>query len=704
MSCFTLLISNFAELFKNVLMDYSENMRLRFIITTLLIFISCSIGFAASANYVDLGLSVKWATCNLGATKSSENGELYAWGETATKSNFTWSNYVYANGSSSTVMNIGNDIAGTQYDAATALWGEDWRMPTEEEFKELLEKCTFTVATVDGVKGGKFTGPSGNSIFLPYAGCIYDGSVVGKGSRALYWTSTLTSTSQKASAFYITSGKPFMSTGYRRSGFSIRPVCNIKSSETPETPKVSYVDLGLSVKWATCNLGATKSSENGELYAWGETATKSNFTWSNYVYANGSSSTVMNIGNDIAGTQYDAATALWGEDWRMPTEEEFKELLEKCTFTVATVDGVKGGKFTGPSGNSIFLPYAGCIYDGSVVGKGSRALYWTSTLTSTSQKASAFYITSGKPFMSTGYRRSGFSIRPVCDTKAPEAPENSEDPIINPNPEDSLWDSDAVDLGLSVKWASCNFRAEEETDLGELFAWGETDTKSDFTWSNYIYAEGSASSVMNIGSEISNTQYDPVFVSNSQNGDDQWRMPTGKEIQELKSKCTFKETSKGNVKGMTVTGPNGNSIFLPYGGCKYDGKVLGGGTAGYYWSGTLYSSNYGAYTLTIKNSVPSYSYCYRRTGVYIRPVCGEGSGESGIIDNLDPGYSGPGPSPILPDPYFSNHSLFDTDGIESVGESSTIDTDIYTLSGIKVDARNLKSGVYVRKGRKFVIK
>ena len=74
MSCFTLLISNFASLFKNVLMDYSENMRLRFIITTLLIFFSCSIGFAASANYVDLGLSVKWATCNLGATKSSENG------------------------------------------------------------------------------------------------------------------------------------------------------------------------------------------------------------------------------------------------------------------------------------------------------------------------------------------------------------------------------------------------------------------------------------------------------------------------------------------------------------------------------------------------------------------------------------------------------------------------------------------------------
>ena len=81
MSCFTLLISNFAELFKNVLMDYSENMRLRFIITTLLIFISCSIGFAASANYVDLGLTSKtlWATCNVGASSPEEYGDFFAW-------------------------------------------------------------------------------------------------------------------------------------------------------------------------------------------------------------------------------------------------------------------------------------------------------------------------------------------------------------------------------------------------------------------------------------------------------------------------------------------------------------------------------------------------------------------------------------------------------------------------------------------------
>ncbi len=119
-------------------MDYSENMRLRFIITTLLIFISCSISFAASANYVDLGLSVKWATCNLGASTPSDMGERYAWGETKTKSDFTWSNYLYYNATSGSVVNIGSNIAGTDYDAAKAQLGNERRHRHRQWLKGLL--------------------------------------------------------------------------------------------------------------------------------------------------------------------------------------------------------------------------------------------------------------------------------------------------------------------------------------------------------------------------------------------------------------------------------------------------------------------------------------------------------------------------------------------------------------------------------------
>ena len=662
--------------------------------------------------YVDLGLPSKtlWATSNVGASTPEGYGNFYAWGETKTKTSFTWTNYTHCDGTQTTPHNIGSSIVGTSYDVATAVMGDDWCMPTLAQYDELVKECTFDINTVNGVVGYKVTGPNGKSIFLPLAGYKYDSSYDFNTTRGYYWSGTsdvVNNEAFRASVMCMSTSPKDISTTTlrRRTGMPVRAVKKTEAPETPETPvqetKGEYVDLGLSVKWATYNLGASKVSEQGDLFSWGETSTKSKFTWGNYVYANGTSSSVMDIGKDISGTQYDAAKALWGEDWRMPTEEEFNELLEKCSFTSKTIDGVKGGLFTGPNGNSIFIPYAGCSYDGTTVGKNTRALYWTSTLTTSKQKATAFYITDNKPFMSYGYRRSGFSIRPVCSVKDPEDPETPEDPVVEPPASQETWTSEAVDLGLSVKWASCNFGAEGETDLGDMYAWGETKPKNDYTWANYIYANGSESSVVNIGSDISNTEYDPVAASQSSNGDDQWRMPTGAEIQELKNKCTFKETTKNGVKGMTVTGPNGNFIFLPYGGYMYEGQVVSKGTGGYYWSSTLHTTKSKAYTLNLKNSAVAYSSFYRRTGIYIRPVCGDGHG-SGAVDP-DPGYVGPGPGPILPDPYFSNQSLFDTDGIETIGVSSA-SGDIYTLSGVKVDASNLQPGVYVRNGKKFVVK
>ena len=666
----------------------------------------------AEEQFVDLGLPSKtlWAKSNVGASVPEEYGNFYAWGETTTKTSFTWETYTLCGGTETTPYDIGSSIVGTSYDVATAVMGDDWCMPTLNQYDELVKECTFDLRSLNGVVGYKITGPNGNYIFLPLAGYKYDSSYKYNTTRGYYWSGTsdvVNNEAFRASVLCMaTSPKDICTTTLRRrTGIPVRAVKKTETPETPEPPvqetKGEYVDLGLSVKWATYNLGASKVSDPGDLFSWGETSTKSKFTWGNYVYANGTSSSVMDIGKDISGTQYDAAKALWGEDWRMPTEEEFNELLEKCTFTSTTKDGMKGGLFTGPNGNSIFIPYAGCSYDGTAVGKNTRALYWTSTLTTSKQKAAAFYITDNKPFMSSGYRRSGFSIRPVCSVKDPEDPETPEDPIVEPPSSQETWTGEAVDLGLSVKWASCNFGAEGETDLGDMYAWGETKPKNDYTWANYIYANGSESSVVNIGSDISNTEYDPVAASQSSNGDDQWRMPTGAEIQELKNKCTFKETTKNGVKGMVVTGPNGNSIFLPYGGYMYEGQVVSKGTGGYYWSSTLYTTKSKAYTLNLKNSSVAYSSFYRRTGIYIRPVCGDGQG-SGAVDP-DPGYVGPGPGPILPDPYFSNQSLFDTDGIETVGVSSASD-EIYTLSGVKVDASNLQPGVYVRNGRKFVVR
>lgn len=102
-----------------------------------------------------------------------------------------------------------------------------------------------------------------------------------------------------------------------------------------------YVDLGLSVKWATSNIGATSPEDFGAYYAWGETQEKSSYSWSNYSYGS-SPLNCVNIGSDIKGTKYDAAFVNWGANWRMPNEKEMGELISKCTFSESSKNGVKG--------------------------------------------------------------------------------------------------------------------------------------------------------------------------------------------------------------------------------------------------------------------------------------------------------------------------------------------------------------------------
>lgn len=170
------------------------------------------------------------------------------------------------------------------------------------------------------------------------------------------------------------------------------------------------VDLGLSVKWAACNVGATKPEECGDYFAWGETATKETFTSENYVpQMNG---TVNMMKTDIAGTEYDAAHAVWGLEWRMPTLAEVDELSTRCTWEATTVNGVKGLCITGPTGNSIFLPAAGQKRE-TVIELGTMGYYWTST-------PSLEYSTAAMNLNFAGYdnhwsanRAYGFSIRAV---------------------------------------------------------------------------------------------------------------------------------------------------------------------------------------------------------------------------------------------------------------------------------------------------
>ena len=128
-----------------------------------------------------------------------------------------------------------------------------------------------------------------------------------------------------------------------------------------------WVDLGLSVKWATCNVGATKPEEYGNYYAWGETSPKSSYTSSNYTYSSNPTTLPLNR---------DAVAVNWGGNWRMPTLNEIKELKEKCKWTWTG----RGYTVTGPNGNSIFLPAAGCRGNSDLLNAGSVGYYWSSSL------------------------------------------------------------------------------------------------------------------------------------------------------------------------------------------------------------------------------------------------------------------------------------------------------------------------------------
>lgn len=189
-----------------------------------------------------------------------------------------------------------------------------------------------------------------------------------------------------------------------------------------------YVDLGLSVKWATCNVGANNPEDYGDYFAWGETTTKSTYSWSTYKYCNGSSSTLTkycdnssygNNGFTDNKTQLelsdDAARANWGGAWRMPTDAEWTELYEQCTWTWTTQKGMNGYKVMSKSnGNSIFLPAAGSRYDSLLDDAGRFGDYWSSSLYAYYPNGAWYVYFSGYVFRDYSHRYYGLSVRPVC--------------------------------------------------------------------------------------------------------------------------------------------------------------------------------------------------------------------------------------------------------------------------------------------------
>ena len=632
-------------------------------------------------SYVDLGLpsGTLWATCNVGAYVPEAYGDYFAWGETEPKSNYNWSTYQYCNGSSSKLTKyctnssygyngFTDDLTTLlpEDDAATANWGDDWRMPTKEEWQELYDNTTCTWTTRNGVDGRLFTAANGKSVFLPAAG--YRNGTSLSGSTGDYLSSTLYS-NVPSRAWELSFGSDncsMSSYGHRKLGLSVRAV---------RGPVIhDYVDLGLpsGTLWATCNVGADTPEGYGDHFAWGETTPKSTYNWDTYQHCNGSARTLTkyctnssygyNGFTDNLTTllpEDDAATANWGEDWRMPVKEELEELYNNTTITYTTQNGVYGTLYTATNGNSLFLP-AEYRYSGEL-GDDPFGVYWSSSL-NTDNPDDAWVLQNDwywGDHMESDHGRAGVnSVRAVRSfsqdssfvinvTAHPEEGgsvsgggtyQTGTECTLTATPNEGYtfvcwmeygyvatvsteptysfmvnrsrnlravfcnYVSGAyhyVDLGLpsGLLWATCNVGAESPEDYGDYFAWGETQTKDNYSWSTYQHCNGGENTLTKY---CKNSSYGyngftdglttllPEDDAASVNWGLEWRMPTEQEWWELKRNTTNFLTTLNGVDGCLFIAANGNTLFLPKAdrrsGNGFDEWIVGNG---YCWSSSL---------------------------------------------------------------------------------------------------------------------
>ena len=676
------------------------------------------------AEAVDLGLSVMWASFNVGAESPEDYGGYYAWGETEEKSAYSWSTYKWCNGGYDNLFkycarnNYGTIDNKTKLDfeddVAHVKWGGSWRMPTFDEIKELCYKCSWEWTTVNGVKGQKITGSNGNSIFLPAAGVFRDTEVYGSGIG--YWSSTL-GTQDNSTASCVVSD--VSDVAYRCYGLSVRPVMEYSNVAVS-------VDLGLSVKWANWNVGAKSEEDYGDYFAWGEVEEKTIYSWSTYKWYNDSDDSMTKYCADgnfgivdnkkTLDPEDDVAHIKWGDDWRMPTSKEFKELYDSCTWMWTSINGINGYRVVASNDNSIFLPVAGGLggeYDNT---RGRYGYYWSSTLyDNDDDDAYIFWFEKGTwGWNYIGHRKQGFSVRPViengnfdsafdavitgsvdvCKDRYVEITSYANSHLLAMHGGNAVFGVEvimadaennssarkrktgslvenkftvsfenlvpstkykyrsyvtygdityygeystfttedvaileAVDLGLSVKWANWNVGADSPEDYGDYYAWGEIKVKSAYSWSTYKWCDGSFYTQTKY---CTNSGYGVVDDKKVLSLEDDvahvkwggsWRMPTLDEIKELCNKCSWKWTTVNSVRGYNVTGPNGNSIFLPAAGERYGSYVNNGGSYGYYWSATLESGNNDcAYFLSFHDGYYDWSSSFRYRGCTIRPV------------------------------------------------------------------------------------
>ena len=361
--------------------------------------------------YVDLGLPSGnlWAECNLGASSPEAYGDYYAWGEVEPKQVYTNSNHKwYKEGAPSLGFTKYNNEDGKlsledEDDAVIQKLGNGWRTPTLADFRELTNQKYTTIekTTLNGVAGYKITSKKNKkSIFIPFAGFKNDKpqtrEISSDETVAVCMTNQRRIDNQVFNCWtFAFEQDRIRRYGKRRyDGISIRPV------KGPGVPVPNdCVDLGLAsgLLWAKYNIGTTEPTQLGNYYAWGETSTKKEYYSTNYKHFKAKYNIEVlkyneKDGKEVLELEDDAARANIGAGYRIPTKEDWEELLEDCKWEAVTttlseiIDPsqtkiIARWKVTGPNGNSIVLPMtSGFRADGWGVRPDNDTYYTTANL------------------------------------------------------------------------------------------------------------------------------------------------------------------------------------------------------------------------------------------------------------------------------------------------------------------------------------
>lgn len=401
----------------------------------------------AEAVDLDLPSGIKWASWNMGSSSPldipSDGYAYYSWGdpEGETRTLFISDNPYFkdCNGNDNSSVNI----AGTKYDIATVQWGKGWQLPTLAQFNELIKNCNMQVSTFTDEKGKTYRAykimskkDASKFIYLPETGLRNSkGEYKQVQNGCYYWTAINVGAGSAINAIPIQGSVGEGQMSYNCL-LAIRPIYNSNQPEVVETDKpltdageaAQYVDLGLGVNWATYNIGTTSEYATGDYFSWADTVTVSDFSKegnSFYKESNPTGAKLDVTSLELTGTQlplkFDAASSQWGGRWRLPTKNEWNNLINNCDWVWEGSGYRVYKKGSTDKKNSIFLPATGfkATSSGSTVTYNEDSCqYWTGDINGyygvKGQEAMCFKGDAETKMTASNYREYGLCIRPVC--------------------------------------------------------------------------------------------------------------------------------------------------------------------------------------------------------------------------------------------------------------------------------------------------